>query len=240
MIQFNLLPDVKLEYIKATYRRRIISFICFVVAGAFLFVFVMMFMFVRVNQTSQLKDLDDDISTNVEKLRETPDLDKILTIQNQLNSLPELHEQKIMASRFFDYVVKLNPANNKFTSVDMNLEEKTITLEGEADTTATVNKLTDTLKFAKYQILDESASSSEEKPAFNSVVLQNFSINSATNNTPSVTYELSFSYDDNIFKNTAIVGNPINNSVSIIIPSIISTPSEQLKPTNLQTTGGSQ
>lgn len=50
MVQFNLLPDVKLEYIKAVRKRRFISAICIIVAGAFLIVFVLMFLFVKIGR----------------------------------------------------------------------------------------------------------------------------------------------------------------------------------------------
>ena len=61
MVQFNLLPDVKQQYIKAVYRRRLITLVCVVVGVAFLVIFVLTFLFVQVNQTRHLSHLDKDI-----------------------------------------------------------------------------------------------------------------------------------------------------------------------------------
>ena len=101
MIQFNLLPDVKIEYIKTRYRKRMIMLISAIASGVTFTIFVLLFLFVRVNQPKHMKDLDKDIKSTVSKIQETKDLDKILTIQNQLNSLPALHD-KLKTDRLHD------------------------------------------------------------------------------------------------------------------------------------------
>lgn len=232
MIQFNLLPDVKLEYIKATYRKRIITLFCFIAAGAFLTIFILMFLFVRVNQTKHLSDLDKDIKANVAQIQKNPDLDKILTIQNQLNSLPALHEQKVMSSRMFQYLAQVTPNQASINDLDVDFEAKSITLKGTADSTATVNKFIDTLKFTDYKIEGQDGA----QKAFGSVVLQNFTIDNKEGNQSSgsgVAYEITFSYQEDIFKNTAKEGDPVANGVTLTVPKIITTRSETQKPTNL-------
>lgn len=232
MIQFNLLPDVKLEYIKATYRRRIVATISFVAAGAFLTIFILIFLFVRVNQTRNLSNLDKQINESLTKLQENKDLDKVLTIQNQLNSLPGLHEQKVMSSRMFGYLSQVTPTKAAITNVDASFESSTITIKGLADTIGTVNKFVDTLKFTNYTVAGENA---EPVNAFNSVVLNNFKLESADGGEDAVTYEISFTYDPKIFANSAKEGKPLENSVKLNVPSIISTRSETQKPNSLFT-----
>ena len=236
MIQFNLLPDVKLEYIKATYRRRIISLFCFIIAGAFLTIFVLMFLFVRVNQTRHLSNLDKDINSKVATLRdENKDLDKILTIQNQLNTLPQLHDQKVISSRAFDYLTQVTPNQASVSSIQIDLEAKTFVLKGVADNLQTVNKFVDTLKFTDYKVKGDNA---KEGKAFSSVVLANFKIDNtaAVNATPgsqSISFEIDFNYDEAIFANTAEDGKPLANAVTLTVPKIISTRSEIQKPASL-------
>jgi hypothetical protein len=233
MIQFNLLPDVKQQYIKAIYRRRLITFICIVVAGTFLTIFVLMFLFVRVNQKAHMDNLNKDINTNVATLRKNPDLDKILTIQNQLNNLPKLHDDKVITSRIFEYLSQVTPASATVSDVEVDIENKKIVLKGTADTLLNVNKFVDTLKFTDFKLSGEE---SKEGKAFNSVVLQSFSIGtqSAGGSAPSeVTYQIDFVYDEAIFKNTAVDGSAIANSVKLTVPKIISTRSEVQKPSNL-------
>ena len=232
MIQFNLLPDVKLEYIKATYRRRIITFFSVAIAAFFIAIFVLMFLFVRVNQTRHISSLDKDIETNLATLRENPDLDKVLTVQNQLNSLPNLHEGKNMSSRMFDYLSQITPNNVAVSNVDVEFEAKTISIKGTADELSTVNRFVDTIKFTEFAIKD--VDQAKEK-AFSSVVLQQFSINdtAGSDDNGAVSYEISFNFNEQIFANTATDGDPVANNVELSIPSIITTRSETQKPDRL-------
>jgi len=101
MIQFNLLPDVKIEYIKTRNRKRMMMLVSIITSAVCFGVFVLLFLFVRVNQVKYMSDLDKDIKSTTSKIQSTPDLDKILTIQSQLNSLPDLHAKKVVSSRPF-------------------------------------------------------------------------------------------------------------------------------------------
>lgn len=230
MIQFNLLPDIKLEFIKATYKRRIISLISFIVAGAFLTVFILMFLFVRVNQTHHLGALDKDIKTQVSKLQSNQDLDKILTIQNQLNSLPALHDKKVLSSRVFGYLNQVTPAQAKVSNVEIDLEAHSIVIKGTADSIQTLNKYVDTLKFTDFKVEGDSP---KEGKAFTSVVLQSFNFENQAATGKTVSYEVSFSYDEAIFSNTAEAGNAVANRVKLTVPNIITTRSETQKPSAL-------
>lgn len=233
MIQFNLLPDVKLEFIKATYRRRIITLFCIIASGVFITIFILMFLFVRVNQTGQLSDLDKDITTNVDKLRnENKDLDKILTIQNQLDSLPGLHDDKVIGSRVFDYLTQVTPNQASVTNVEVDFGNQEVSIKGVADNLSTVNKFVDTLKFTDYKVEDDDSKSGK---AFNSVVLQSFRLDSATasGGEDTVSYEIVFKYEPVIFESTAVNGDAVKNKVKLTVPSIITTRSETQKPKEL-------
>ncbi len=120
MIQFNLLPDVKIEFLKTRARKRLIMLISAVASAVCLAVFIVLFLFVRVNQPRHMNDLNKDIKANLSKIQSTQDLDKILTIQNQLNSLPALHDKKVVSSRLIDYLTSLTP--NQATISDVNVD----------------------------------------------------------------------------------------------------------------------
>jgi Tfp pilus assembly protein PilN len=231
MIQFNLLPDVKLEYIKTQYRKRLVMTISVIASGAMFAIFVLLFLFVRVNQPHTMKDLDKDIDKEVKTLQARPDLDKVLTIQNQLNSLPNLHNDKVFTSRLFDYLTQLTPAEATISNVELDVEAKTITLKGEANDISTVNKFVDTLKFTDYSV---DGDDSKKGKAFNNVVLQNFAIADVTG--PSgvkTSYEIALVYEEVIFSNTAEDGNAVTNKVKLTVPKIITTRSETQKPSAL-------
>ena len=150
MIQFNLLPDVKLEYVKTQRTKHTVIMTSVLIATASLVVFALLFTVVNVAQKKHLSDLDKDITTSKNTLKAKPDLAKILTIQNQLNSLTDLHNKKPVASRTLGFIGSLTPQNVNISSLKVNYNDKTITIEGSTDSLATVNTFTDTLKFTSF------------------------------------------------------------------------------------------
>jgi hypothetical protein len=228
MIQFNLLPDVKIEYIKTRYRKRMIMLISAIVSGTAFAFFIILFLFVRVNQTKYMRDLDKDIKSEVSQIQSTPDLDKILTIQNQLNSLSGLHDKKVVSSRLVDYLTQLTPNQATISDVDIDFDTNTMRIKGSSDNLVTVNKFADTLKFTDYKVNDEAGAQGK---AFKDVVLQSFSIASkAQSNQGGVAYELSFAFDPIIFAQVKEVKEGNTSPVTLNVPKIISTRSETEKP----------
>ena len=92
MIQFNLLPDVKIKYIKTQRTKRMVILVSLLVSAASLALVTIMFVSVQVIQKKSLNDLSKDIVAETKQLQDVQDLDKILTIQNQLTALPALHD----------------------------------------------------------------------------------------------------------------------------------------------------
>lgn len=223
MIQFNLLPDVKLQYIRATYRKRVIILGSIIASVVFFAIFVLLFLFVRVNQTRHMGHLDRDIDSQVKVLKEKKDLDKILTVQNQLNSLPALHEQRVFSSRLFDYLTQVTPLQANITGVEADFEAKTISIKGKADSLATVNKFVDTLKFTDFKLEGDTP---KEGKAFTSVVLQSFGLSSSAGQAAETSFEITYVYDEAIFSNTSKDGQAIANGVVLTVPKITTTRSE--------------
>lgn len=229
MIQFNLLPDVKIEFIKTRARKRLIMLISAVASAGALAIFVMLFIFVRVSQTKHINDLDNDIKSNVSKIQETKNLDEILTIQNQLNSLPGLHDQKVVSSRLVDYLTMMTPNQATISDVTLDYEAGTITIQGNADALLTVNKFTDTIKFTEYKVNDGGDTKGK---AFRDVVLQSFSVSPVGQNT-AASYQISFAFEPAIFAQVKEVAAGASEPVTLTVPKIISTRSETERPKNL-------
>lgn len=233
MIQFNLLPDVKLDYVRARTRKRLIIGTSLIVSAVFFGLFLMLFLFVQVNQKKYMNDLTKDISKNVKKLQDQKDLNKVLTIQNQLASLPSLHDQKVVSSRLNDYLVQLVPTQATITNITVDFTAGTIEITGQADNLSTVNKFVDTLKFTDYKVND---SSNKEGKAFSEVVLKSFSVDKAKQGAQAgkTTFSVSFKFDPVIFQNIkAGQENQGQNNVTLTVPNIISTRSETEKPAAL-------
>ena len=83
MIQFNLLPDVKLEYIKTRRTKRLVVVVSLFAAGLSLTAFIVMFLTVQVAQKKHLKDLSRDIQKQEQTLTSKEEFEKIITIQNK-------------------------------------------------------------------------------------------------------------------------------------------------------------
>jgi Tfp pilus assembly protein PilN len=213
MIQFNLLPDVKLEFIKTQRLKRTVILICQIVGGTALFVLIMMFLLVNVVQKRHLSNLNKDINKYTSELKNTKDIDKILTIQSQLNSLPDLHNKKVVASRLFKYISQLTPAQATMASINIDFVAHKINISGSADNLATVNKFVDTLKFTNFESVDQAV----KGQAFSSVVLTGFSKGDS-----STTYQISTDYNAVIFDSSS--------DIVLQTPNIISTRSETEKP----------
>lgn len=218
MIQFNLLPDVKLDYIKAKNVKRTITVVSGLVAASTLAIFVLMFMTVNVFQKTHLNNVNADIKRDGDALKNTKDLNKVLTIQNQLNSLPALHAKKPVASRLFGYLGQLVPEKVSIGKFDIDYSTKVMNITGTTDNLGTVNKFVDTLKFTTYAYPD-GADRKELKP-FSDVVLGNFSKNEKDS-----TYQVKLTFDPVIFDSA--------NTGTMQVPKITSTRSETEKPTDL-------
>jgi Tfp pilus assembly protein PilN len=215
MIQFNLLPDVKLEYVRAQRTKHTVISTAVIAAGSAFLIFLLLFLAVHVVQAKSINDLNNDIKKYSTQLKNTPDLDKILTIQSQLAVLPKLHADKAAASRTFTFIQQITPPTVTLTDVTTDYAAHTITITGLSASLDNVNTLVDTMKFTKYSTKDTT-----DQKAFTGVVMSEF-----TRVTKSATFTVTANYDPAIFDNAS--------DVSLKVPNGISTSSVVGQPTNL-------
>lgn len=233
MAQLNLLPDVKLQYIRAKRQKRLVIGLSALVSAAFLVILIALFVYVRVSQKHYISALTQDINTATDQLKQKPDLDKILTIQNQLGSMPQLHDQKVISSRLFDYLVQATPNNATISNVDVDFDESTMDIKGNADALSTINQFADAIKFTQFQAPGQTP---ENGNAFSNVVLKSFNVNSSSiGQNGKISYELQFNFQPIIFANIKNLpsGNTEDKAVSLKIPNLITTRSEIEKPGSL-------
>ena len=222
MIQFNLLPDVKIKYIKARRQKRLVALVSSLVSLGSLLLLVLAGSYVYLLQGSQISSLNDKISkasgSISNKKDQVDDINKVLTVQNQLKSLDQLHNTKPLTSRTFDYLSRVTPSLVTISKLTVNNIEgdETMVIQGSTDTLETVNKFVDTLKFARFK---SSAENSEEIAVFKEVVLTTFSRDKA-----GASYTINFKYDPIIFSS---VEKPENLTVP---KGLITTRSELGRP----------
>jgi len=170
MIQFNLLPNVKLEYVKTQHTKRLLTTVSFVVGIASIAVLLVAIVSVNVVQKKSLTDLDKDITKYSKQLKDVKDLDKILTVQNQLSTLTGLHEDKPVASRLFNYISSVTPSQASLNLLSVDFASNVMTIGGTAPSLDTVSVYTDTLK--KTTFATDSVKTGTH--AFSNVVLSSF------------------------------------------------------------------
>ena len=140
MIQFNLLPDVKLDYIKAQRSRRFVLSTSIIVSLAAVALLVLL-LTVDGLQKKHLSDLNHDIASETTTLQKKPNLNKILTVQNQLESLTALHNAKPAASQLFNYLNVVTPATVSITTLNVDFTQDAINITGTADTISSTRVL---------------------------------------------------------------------------------------------------
>lgn len=225
MIQFNLLPDIKQQYLKAQRQKHLVMFVSTVAIIAAVAIFVVLLLVVQVWQKKSISDLNTDIKRYSKELTNTSDLNKILTVQNQLKSLTALHDKKAVATRTFSYITQVTPQQASISKLNLDFALNTISISGSADSLETVNTYVDTLKFTKFKTTGDTSTSGN---AFTNVVLSTFgrTANGAT-------YTITASFNPVIFSE--------DQSVSLNVPQTTTTRSVTEQPTDLfQSNGTSQ
>jgi hypothetical protein len=220
MIQLNLLPDVKTKYIKTQRTKRTVLLSTFIISGASVGIVLLLASVVYGAQSLRLNSLNSDIKDKTAELKKVDSLDKILTIQNQLKTLPGLHSEKPVVSRVFTFLPQITPIDVSIASYDLKLDDSTMQFTGTAKDLISVNKFVDTLKFTKFNT-DSNPEVSNALPAFSAVVLSSFS-----RSDKDASYTVTLKYNPALFSAS-------NKTVTLVVPKITSTRSETERPVDL-------
>jgi hypothetical protein len=214
MIQFNLLPNIKMQYIKARRQEHLVILVSTVAIIASLGVLTLLIVTTDVVQKHELSNVRNKVSAESAELRSTPNLDEMLTVQSQLSALPALHNAKPVASRLFSYLTELTPTKATISTFNIDFGQHSMIITGSADSLATINQFTDTLKFTAYTIQGQSGA----LPAFSDVVLSGFSDSSQSG----ASYTITADFDPVLFKEL--------DNVKMTVPGIINSRSEVAQP----------
>jgi hypothetical protein len=226
-VQFNLLPDVKLHYVKAQRIRNLVMTIALLIGGISLAIFLLTLFTADVVQKKQLSDANGQIASATNQLKQVPDLQKVLTVQNQLTTLSGLHKNKHVSSRIFTYLPQITPTNVKISNLSADFSTNTLLITGSANTQHSVNTFIDTLKFTTFKVGDQG----NANKAFTSVVESSFSVASGN-----ASYSLTLHFDPQLFSNN------LTQAPQLTVPQLTTTRSALDDPNNnlFNDTGGTQ
>lgn len=201
-VQFNLLPDVKLEFQQQQRLKRTVYGISALAVAFALVLFILSFVVVDILQKQLISNANNDIKTYSNKLQAIPNLSKVLTIQNQLNALPDLHQQKHITSRLFSYLPEITPVKVNIGKLSIDTNASTLDIQGTADTIESVNKFVDTLKFTDFTLNNNADNKTK---AFSNVVLTQ-----VDRDDKQATYTIDLSFDPTLFS--------ASQSVQLVVP----------------------
>lgn len=214
MIQVNLIPDLKAEFLKAQRTRNTVVSIAFLVTGAFVTLTILMFLQVNVNQKRHSNNLTKHITELSEEYNAIEDLDKVITVQKQLGALPDLHNTKPLVSRLPGYLTRITPEQVEISDISVSFEDNLISIDGIADDVPSVNVFADTIKNAVFTIGDDK---DNQLKAFSNVILDTIA-----SDDDGATFEIKFSFDSALFTD--------HKNINLIVPEIESTLSERESP----------
>ena len=234
MIQLNLLPDIKKEFIHSQrVRTRVITISIFGMIGAFAIVALAAFYVYVMQQMVLIPSINGEIAKNKKTLQAVPDTAKYLTVQNQLKALPGLHQQKTVYSRTMDILPVLNPSapnSINLTTLNVNEEAKSLVFTGKTQSFESLASFKDTLVYAMVGYRTDPTQTPVSERLFSAVSIENSGLSQDSNNKQIVSFVVRGVYNEKVFQN----GTEISN---VSIPSM---QSSQKADANAQVFQGAQ
>ena len=224
MIELNLLPDVKKEYLKAqSFRAKTISLsilATIVAVGATAVLAAYVYGGQKLVSTLQ----KNDIEAKTKELKGKKDIDKYLTIQSQLKDISGLHDQKNMTSRVLSVLPKLNPPapnNVKLANASFTVIDGSLSLQGSVKDFSALTTFRDTLTNAKLTYTKDGQNLSE--PLFSEVAITQSGYGKNDETGSSVGFSIITKFNPNLIAASS-------KNVSVSVPNIETTQSVVASP----------
>lgn len=133
--EINLVPAVKAQMIKAQKMRNIVLFICIVVSSVAVG-FVVILFGIKSGQDIAISGQDKRMEIMSQKINGFNEMNDLVTIQDQLNKISGILDEKTVLSRVFGALSVMMPEGGddvKLSELRVDLDTSTLTMEGQAD-----------------------------------------------------------------------------------------------------------
>lgn len=133
--EINLVPEIKYQMLKSMRFRKVSSFVCAIVAGV-VGITTAVFGIIVLSQNNTLSEQDVKLDKMAGKIEEFSSMDDFLTLQSQLNAIQTVNDNKQVLSRIFGVLSMLRPQGADvltLSKVSINMEDNSVTMEGQAD-----------------------------------------------------------------------------------------------------------
>lgn len=224
MIQLNLLPDVKKEFLKAKAARRkaiALSIIVTLGSGGVLVLLGL----VALGQEGAIALRTGDISRKSEELSSVNNINEYLTIQAQLAEIDGLHAGKLNTSRVMAMMPHINPAapnTAKFSSIDLMTDSTTMIFQGGVRNVSALTTLKDTMLNANLSYTQ--AGENIKEPLFVTVDITEYGYNAENNQgDTAVGFVLTATYNPKLLETAA-------TNVKVEVPNMETTQSVLASP----------
>lgn len=216
MVQVNLLPDIKKEYLKTLRLKTQVVFASFLIAIISVAAIIGSAFFVYVVQERVITGvLDDQIEQRYQELTAKPTLNRDLTVQNQLSALPELHSEKERYSIILDMLPVLNPAapnSVSLSTLQLSDENQSIVFIGRTASYEALASFRDSLRFADVIYQSGGATEPTKEKLFSAVTIESSAL-SEDRGLQYVAFTIRTTYNQNAFAESA-------SNVAVSIPNI--------------------
>lgn len=133
--EINLVPEVKMQMIKAQKMRNLVLFVCIVVSSVAVSVVLVLFG-IKSGQDIAMAGKDTRLALMSQKLNEYAELNDLVTIQGQLTGITDIAARRTVISRVFGalaVMVQQGADDVKLSELRVDLDSSTLTLEGQTD-----------------------------------------------------------------------------------------------------------
>ena len=190
MISLNLLPDVKKDLLRVRRERNLVVSISVVVVGASIGVLLLLSgtLGVLIGAKALMENSIKNDEQTIKQAQKKKQLDKYITVQNQLKQIGKLKSDQQVYSRLMDYLTQLNPAapntgqissatieapagssgdTSSSSSSSASADGITMTIEGKTTNFSALDVYKNTLSKAQlsYEVEEEDTSSDSESSA---------------------------------------------------------------------------
>lgn len=203
MIEINLIPDVKQEYIHAQ-KMRAVAITASVLVGAAAAGIVVLLGLILGAQALHESLSRAEVDKQFKQLKSIDNIDNVLTIQNQLSKLSSLNNSKTIDSRLFDVLAAISPAapnDIKISTAKIDPSTSTLQVEGSA-----ANGFAATETFRKTILNTKLESTADGKtstvPLTEDVTMGETSYGQGADGGKVLRFTMSFTYPQGLFDNT--------------------------------------
>ena len=225
MIEINLVPDVKQELIRAQRVRTTVISIAILAAIGFAAAVVLLSIYVFGAQALRSGLADNSIDSESKKLQNVQDLGKALSLQNQLTQISSIHGKTTMNSRLFDVLATVIPSGTTVSSIALDSDETTITIQGETGGYNDLDALKKTILATKFEYQKDGDNEVQSVPLATQIDDGDRSYGQDSDGKRVLRFSISFTYPDELFSRDSLHGQVVAPSAKNATDSKLDIPS---------------